>query len=59
MGLSQAERCTLLLAGNPSVLELVLCHHTHIWMMPSPCLCQRNSLGKGSLKARLGIAALP
>lgn len=59
MRLSQAERSTLLLAGNPSVLGLALCHDTHIWMMPSPCPCQRNSLGKGSPKARLGIAALP
>lgn len=59
MGLCQAERCTLLLTGNASVLGLALCHHTHIWMMPSPCPCQRNSLGKGSPKARLGIAALP
>lgn len=59
MGLSQAERCTLFLAGKPSVLGLALCHPTHMWMMPSPCPCQRNSLGKGSPKARLGISTLP
>lgn len=41
------------------VLGLELRHHTNIWMIPFPCPCQRNSLGKGSPKARLGIAALP